>query len=66
MIVRAFVPDARQQLHHPFERDLVPWIRYEVMKSGAIDLGVVDVLREPVPEAFDPVVLARGAREARS
>ena len=46
--------------------DLVPWIRYEVMKSGAIDLGVVDVLREPVPEAFDPVVLARGAREARS
>ena len=52
---------------HPgvFE-DLVPWIRYEVMKSGAIDLGVVDVLREPVPEAFDPAVLAKGAREARS
>ena len=52
---------------HPgvFE-DLVPWIRYEVMKGGAIDLGVVDVLREPVPEAFDPAVLAKGAREARS
>jgi len=51
---------------HPgvFE-DLVPWIRYEVMKSGATDLGVVDVLREPVPEAFDPAVLANGAREAR-
>jgi leucyl aminopeptidase (aminopeptidase T) len=52
---------------HPgvFE-DLVPWIRYEVMKSGGIDLGVVDVLREPVPEAFDTTVLAKGAREARS
>jgi leucyl aminopeptidase (aminopeptidase T) len=52
---------------HPgvFE-DLVPWIRYEVMKSGGIDLGVVDVLREPVPEAFDATVLANGAREARS
>jgi aminopeptidase len=52
---------------HPgmFE-DLVPWIRYEVMKSGAVDLGVVDVLREPVPEAFDPAVLANGARQARS
>jgi leucyl aminopeptidase (aminopeptidase T) len=52
---------------HPgvFE-DLVPWIRYEVMKGGGIDLGVVDVLREPVPEAFDAAVLAKGAREARS
>lgn len=52
---------------HPgvFE-DLVPWIRYEVMNSGGIDLGVVDVLREPVPEAFDATVLAKGAREARS
>jgi aminopeptidase len=52
---------------HPgvFE-DLVPWIRYEVMKSGGIDLGVVDVLREPVPEAFDAAVLAKGAREARN
>ena len=52
---------------HPgvFE-DLIPWIRYEVMKSGGIDLGVVDVLREPVPEAFDAAVLAKGAREART
>jgi len=52
---------------HPgvFE-DLVPWIRYEVMKGGGIDLGVVGVLREPVPEAFDAAVLAKGAREARS
>ena len=46
--------------------DLQPWIRYEVMRAGGIDLGVVDVLREPVPEAFDAAVLAKGAREARA
>jgi len=52
---------------HPglFE-DLVPHIRYEVMRAGAIDLGVVEVLREPVPESFDPAVMARGARDARA
>ncbi|MGH9143857.1 MAG: aminopeptidase [Vicinamibacterales bacterium] len=46
--------------------DLLPYIRYEVMRAGGIDLGVVDVLREPVPEAFDPAVLQKGAREARA
>src|SRR5207247_11338228 len=53
-------------LAHPgtFE-DLLPYIRYEVMRAGGIDLGVVDVLREPVPESFDAAVLAKGAREAR-
>ena len=46
--------------------DLLPYIRYEVMRAGGIDLGVVDVLREPVPEAFDAAVLQKGARDARS
>jgi leucyl aminopeptidase (aminopeptidase T) len=52
---------------HPgiFE-DLIPYIRYEVMRAGAIDLGVVEVLREPWPEAFDASMLAKGAREARA
>src|SRR5262249_60951241 len=45
---------------------LVPHIRYEVMRAGGIDLGVVEVLREPVPQAFDPDVMAKGAREARA
>jgi hypothetical protein len=40
-------------------------VRYEVMRAGGIDLGVLEVLSEPVPEAFDPAVLAKGAREAR-
>jgi leucyl aminopeptidase (aminopeptidase T) len=46
--------------------DLVPHIRYEVMRAGGVDLGVVDVLREPWPDGFDPAIVARGAREARA
>jgi leucyl aminopeptidase (aminopeptidase T) len=46
--------------------DLIPHIRYEVMRVGGVDLGVIDVLREPVPATFDPAVLQRGAREARA
>src|SRR5262252_4479777 len=46
--------------------DLLPYLRYEVMRAGGIDLGVVEILREPVPESFDTAVLARGAREARA
>ena len=46
--------------------DLLPHIRYEVMRAGGIDLGVVDVLQEPVPAAFDPAVLQKGASEARA
>lgn len=51
---------------HPglFE-DLVPHVRYAVMRAGGIDLGTLDVLREPVPVAWDRAVLDRGAREAR-
>jgi leucyl aminopeptidase (aminopeptidase T) len=52
---------------HPgvFE-DLLPYIRYEVMRAGGVDLGVVEVLREPVPESFDAAVLLKGATEARA
>jgi leucyl aminopeptidase (aminopeptidase T) len=46
--------------------DLQPYIRYEVMRAGGIDLGVVEVLREPVPESFDAAVLQKGARESRA
>jgi leucyl aminopeptidase (aminopeptidase T) len=54
-------------LAHPgvFE-DLLPYLRYEVMRAGGIDLGVVEVLREPVPEAFAAAVLQKGARESRA
>ena len=52
---------------HPgtFE-DLLPYIRFEVMRAGGVDLGVVAVLREPVPESFDAALLQKGAREART
>jgi len=46
--------------------DLIPYIRYEVMRAGGVDLGVVEVLREPVPESFDAAVLQKGARESRA
>jgi leucyl aminopeptidase (aminopeptidase T) len=46
--------------------DLLPFIRYEVMRAGGIDLGVVEVLREPVPDSFDAAVLRKGARDARA
>jgi leucyl aminopeptidase (aminopeptidase T) len=45
--------------------DLLPHVRYEVMRAGGVDLGVVDVLAEPVPDSFDGAVLAKGARDAR-
>jgi hypothetical protein len=54
-------------LVHPGTFDgLLPYVRYEVMRAGGIDLGVVEVLREPLPESFDPAVLAAGARESRA
>src|SRR5512146_583765 len=54
------------ELAHPgFFEPLLPWIRYEVMRAGGIDVGVVEVMPEPWPEAMDPAVLTKGAREAR-
>jgi leucyl aminopeptidase (aminopeptidase T) len=46
--------------------DLLPHLRYEVMRAGGVDLGVVEILPEPVPEAFDSAILVKGAREARA
>ena len=46
--------------------DLIPYIRYEVMRAGGVDLGVVEVLREPVPESFDAAVIQKGSRDARA
>ena len=46
-----------------FDR-LVPHLRYEVMRAGGVDLGVIEVLAEPLPERFDPEVLEAGAAAA--
>lgn len=45
--------------------ELIPHLRYEVMKAGGVDLGVIDVLAEPVPEAWSTTVLRDGSRAAR-
>lgn len=40
--------------------EIVPLLRYEVMKAGGIDLGVIDVLDDPYPAAWDAEVLGKG------
>jgi aminopeptidase len=51
---------------HPglFE-EIVPYLRYEAMKAGAVDLGVMDVMAAPVPSAWSQVVLEEGGKRAR-
>lgn len=52
---------------HPGTFDeLIPHLRYAVMKAGGVDLGVLDVLREPVPQDWDPAVLREGTSAART
>lgn len=46
--------------------ELIPHIRYEVMKAGGVDLGVIDVLAEPVPEAWNEAVMRDAGQAARS
>ena len=46
--------------------ELIPHLRYEVMKSGGVDLGVIDVLAEPVPAGWSETVLREGGEAARS
>jgi hypothetical protein len=46
--------------------DLVPHLRHAVMKAGGVDLGVIDVLREPVPAGFDLALLQRSTAASRT
>lgn len=54
-------------LAHPglFE-DLIPHLRYAIARAGATDVGVVDVLAEPVPQGWDLDVVRRGNVRARA
>lgn len=51
---------------HPgmFE-DLIPHLRYAIARAGATDVGVVDVLAEPVPAGWDLDQVRRGNARAR-
>jgi hypothetical protein len=46
--------------------DLVPHLRHAVVKAGGVDLGVIDVLREPVPAGFDLTLLQKSAAASRT
>jgi hypothetical protein len=48
-------------LAHPglFE-GLIPQLRYDVMKAGGVDLGVISVLAEPVPAGWDLSLIKKG------
>jgi len=45
---------------------LIPPLRYAVMRAGGVDLGVIEVIDEPYPEAWDPAVLRRGFDASRA
>ena len=51
---------------HPgmFE-DFIPHLRYAIAARDAVDLGVVDVMAEPVPADWDVDVLTRGRGPSR-
>ena len=53
-------------LAHPglFE-DLIPHLRYAIARAGATDVGVVDVLAEPVPQGWDLELVRNGNARAR-
>ena len=46
--------------------ELIPPLRYALMRAGAIDLGVIDVIAEPYPTGWDADLLARNNDAARA
>ena len=46
--------------------ELIPPLRYALMRAGAIDLGVIDVIEEPYPTGWDGDLLARNNDAARA
>jgi leucyl aminopeptidase (aminopeptidase T) len=51
--------------HPGYFEDLIPLVRYAIARAGGVDLGVIDVLREPIPAAWDAAALSASARAAR-
>ena len=45
--------------------DIIPYLRYAVMRAGGVDVGVIDVLKEPFPAHWDTGVLNAGAAPSR-
>lgn len=68
-LVTQLAPQAGERiliLAHPgFFEDLIPHLRYAIARAGATDVGVVDVLAEPVPQGWDLETIRRGNARAR-
>jgi len=68
-LVRQLAPQAGEKiliLAHPgYFEDLIPHLRYAIARAGATDVGVVDVLAEPVPQGWDIEEIRRGNVRAR-
>lgn len=45
--------------------EIVPYLRYQAMKAGAVDLGVMEVMAAPVPSAWSENILDQGGKKAR-
>ena len=45
--------------------DLIPHLRYTFIGVGAIDLGVIDVLRKPYPNNWPDTMLKRAIKNSR-
>lgn len=45
---------------------LIPPLRYALLRAGAVDLGVIDVVEEPYPADWDGDLLARNHEAARA
>ncbi len=46
--------------------ELVPLLRYEVMKAGGVDLGVIEVLDDPYPAEWSAATLAQGLAASKA
>lgn len=68
-IVRQMAPQPGERillLAHPGQFEaLVPPLRYALAQAGAVDLGVMEVLRAPYPAAWDLGVLQKAWNPAR-
>ena len=68
-VVRQLAPQAGERiliLAHPgYFEGLIPHLRYAIARAGATDVGVVDVLAEPVPQDWEVEEIRRGNARAR-
>jgi hypothetical protein len=46
--------------------ELIPHLRYALAEAGAVDLGVIDVIQEPIPAEWDAETLRRAGDRARA